>query len=72
MTNIAILQLTMPDKAYTGETVKAQATAENMADTNLTWTVEKGGQTIPLSDVAVGTPNSSGVNLNSHKQEHTP
>lgn len=54
------ITLTMPDKAYTGETVKAQATAENMTDTNLTWTVEKGGQTIPLSDVAVGTPNSSG------------
>lgn len=54
------ITLTMPDKAYTGETIKAQSTAENMTDTNLTWTVEKGGQTIPLSDVAVGTPNSSG------------
>mgnify|MGYP002609243478 CR=1 FL=1 len=54
------ITLTMPDKAYTGETIKAQATADNMTDTNLTWTVEKGGQTIPLSDVAVGTPNSSG------------
>lgn len=54
------ITLTMPDKAYVGETVKAQATAENMTDKNLTWTVEKGGQNIPLSDIAVGIPDSSG------------
>ncbi len=54
------ITLTMPNTAYVGDTVTAQVTTENMTDQNLTWSVEKGGADVPLSDVMLGDPSNSG------------